>query len=158
MLRQSSAGFSRISISPKRRLVVISFTLHAHLTLMNTLQPVKFRKKFACSSFHTQEVTQGTRGWISFESHSSHKRLKRGLHDLLSPLDDCEGILLLSEKFDPIFRDVAPPICQRQVPTLAAGRNARCSARQLNAGLFASSFGAVHWKRSNSSEGYVSTR
>ena len=33
-----------------------------------------------------------------------------------------------------------------------------CSARQPNAGLMAPSFGAVHWQRSNESEGCVSTR
>ena len=81
---------------------------------MNTLQHMKFRKKFARSSFHTQEITQGPRGWISFESHSSRKRLKRGLHDLLSPLDDCEGsTFCLATSSNPIFRVPAPPICHR---------------------------------------------
>ena len=42
MPRQSRADFSRISISSKRR---FCSTLHTHLTLVNTLKNVKFRKK-----------------------------------------------------------------------------------------------------------------
>ena len=45
---------------PKGGLVVISFTLHPQLTLMNTSKHLKFQKNFACSSFHTQEITPGT--------------------------------------------------------------------------------------------------
>jgi hypothetical protein len=60
MLRRSRAGFSGVSISPDGGLVLISFTLHPQLTLMNSSKDKKLQKKFARSSFHTQESTPGT--------------------------------------------------------------------------------------------------
>ena len=45
------ASFSRISISPKRRLVVISFTLHTRLALIEHLGAEEVSKKLARSKF-----------------------------------------------------------------------------------------------------------
>ena len=47
MLRQSSAGFTRISIGSKRRLAC---ALRTHLTLLNTRKNVKFRRKFTAAA------------------------------------------------------------------------------------------------------------
>src|SRR5260221_4104960 len=60
MLRQSRAGFSRISISPNRRLIVIFFCSSHSPHSEEHLETHEVRKKFARSRFHTQEITQGT--------------------------------------------------------------------------------------------------
>src|SRR5258708_1700125 len=60
MLRQSRAGFSRISISPNRRLIVIFFCSSHSPHSEEHLEAHEVRKKFARSRFHTQEITQGT--------------------------------------------------------------------------------------------------
>jgi hypothetical protein len=55
---------------------VISSTLHTHLTsdkhpkTHEVFEKNEFEKKSERSSFYTLEITQGTRRWIAFESHS----------------------------------------------------------------------------------------
>jgi hypothetical protein len=66
MLRQSSVGYQPPLDNPKAE--VCSKSFYTHLTVVEHFETDAVSKKVVHSSFHTQEITQGTGEWIAFES------------------------------------------------------------------------------------------